>query len=161
MKALISFILLLTLNSSLSWAFPTDFLEKIFTKIKIFKHSRGLSAIEKQILERATFKKVNGKIVAQRSIFDPCAKDSLGRTNLQRMLKGLAPIGYDGKPVELHHLKQENNGIIVEMLSTEHKQYYRDLHRYKKDSEINRIDFIKWKIQYWKLRAKDFKRCVK
>ena len=151
-------------NSSISYASPLEapikVVERIFTKIKIFKHTRGLSFIEQQILKTAKYKRVNGKIVAQRKIFDPCKRDALGRTNVQRMLQGLAPIGYDGKPVELHHLKQENDGIIVEMLSSEHRGNYKELHRYKRVSEINRDKFMKWKIQYWKTRAKEFKGCL-
>lgn len=164
LKKFLNFSLIMALiffNISYSYASPLEapikVAEKIFTKLKIFRHTRGLSFIERQILKTA---KYNGKIVAQRKIFDPCKRDALGRTNVQRMLQGLAPIGYDGKPVELHHLKQENDGIIVEMLSSEHRGHYKELHRYKKISEINRDEFMKWKMQYWKTRAKEFKGCL-
>ncbi len=141
-----------------SFASPFEYIEKLVIKGRIFLTTRGISYIEKQILKSAKFRKVNGKIVAQRNIFDPYQRDALGRTNIERMKQGLAPIGYDGKPVELHHLKQEEDGIIVEMLSSEHKKFYKELHRYKQNSEINRMEFNKWRVNYWKERAKEFEK---
>lgn len=41
--------------------------------------------------------------------------------NLARMAKGKAPIGFDGKPVELHHVKGIKNSIeVVEITRTNH-----------------------------------------
>ncbi len=142
----------------IAFSSPLDSVEKLITKVKIFFVTRGISYIEKQILKSARFKKVNGRIVAQRNVFDPYQRDALGRTNIERMKQGLAPIGYDGKPVELHHLKQEEDSIIVEMLSSEHKKFYKELHRYKQNSEINRMEFNKWRVNYWKERAKEFEK---
>lgn len=34
-------------------------------------------------------------------------KDVMGRTNLDRMKKGLAPLGPDGKSINLHHTTLE------------------------------------------------------
>ncbi|WP_368292712.1 HNH/ENDO VII family nuclease [Dehalobacter sp. TBBPA1] len=48
-------------------------------------------------------------------IIDPNLVDARGRTNLQRMDKGLAPIGSDGNPVNLHHMLQTNDGSIAEV----------------------------------------------
>jgi len=118
---------------------------------------RRITKLEKKIIKSG--KEVNflGKTVVKRDfIFDPKAKDGLGRTNIERMKQGLAPIGKDGKPIELHHLKQQDNGKIVELLNTEHKKYSKTLHRYTNKSEIDRNEFNKWKKQYWKERAKDF-----
>jgi hypothetical protein len=121
------------------------------------KTIRRISNIEKNLIKNAKYTNVFGKSVAKRnSTFNPKAKDALGRTNINRMKQGLAPIGKDGKSIELHHLKQQNNGIIVELTSTEHKVNSKILHRYTRKSEINRQDFNKWKKQYWKERAKDF-----
>jgi filamentous hemagglutinin len=69
------------------------------------------------------------------------------------MASGIAPIGKDGKSVELHHLKQQNNGIIVEVTNTEHLENTQIWHRYTDISEIERKEFDAWRIKYWKERA--------
>ena len=118
---------------------------------------RRITKLEKKFIKSGKKVKFSGKVVVKRNfIFDSKAKDALGRTNIDRMKQGLAPIGKDGKPIELHHLKQQNNGKIVELLNTEHKKHSKILHRYTDKSEINRNEFNKWKKQYWKERAKDF-----
>ena len=123
---------------------------------KIFK-VRRITKLEKKFIKSGKEVKFLGKVAVKRNfIFDSKAKDALGRTNIDRMKQGLAPIGKDGKPIELHHLKQQNNGKIVELLNTEHKNHSKILHRYTDKSEINRNEFNKWKKQYWKERAKDF-----
>ena len=74
----------------------------------------GISTLEKTLLKNSVYVSKFGKLVAQRnSTFFPNIKDALGRTNRERMKQGLAPIGKDGKAVELHHLKQKNDGICV------------------------------------------------
>jgi len=118
---------------------------------------RRITKLEKKFIKSGKEVKFLGKVVVKRNfIFDSKAKDALGRTNIDRMKQGLAPIGKDGKPIELHHLKQQNDGKIVELLNTEHKNHSKILHRYTDKSEINRNEFNKWKKQYWKERAKDF-----
>ncbi|AKG33933.1 hypothetical protein VK70_04505 [Paenibacillus durus ATCC 35681] len=52
----------------------------------------------------------NGTKVYQRNdIIDPNLTDKLGKTNLERMKQGLAPIGPDGKSINLHHTIQTND----------------------------------------------------
>ena len=117
----------------------------------------GISSLEKTLLKNAKYISRAGKLVAQRnSTFFPHVKDALGRSNIERMKQGLAPLGKDGKAVELHHLKQEDNGIIIELTSREHNTNSKILHRYKQVSEIDRNTFNKFKKQYWKERSKDF-----
>lgn len=36
--------------------------------------------------------------------------------------KGLAPIGHDGKSVNVHHIDQTNTGPLIEMSQTNHQQ---------------------------------------
>ena len=132
-------------------------ISSVETSIIRFIKTIGLSAIEKSLLKGAKYISVGGKLVAKRNrTFYPNVKIN-GMTNIERMKKGLAPIGKDGKPVELHHLKQKDDGIIVELTSSEHKDNYKILHRYEKTSQINRTEFIKWRKEYWKKRAMDFK----
>jgi hypothetical protein len=74
------------------------------------------------------------------------------------MKQGLAPLGKDGNPINLHHMKQQSSGIIAEVSHTEHKEYSDVLHRYagKNESEIDRADFDKLRSAYWKDRVKEF-----
>ncbi|MNJ39364.1 putative deoxyribonuclease RhsC [compost metagenome] len=121
-------------------------------------------------------KSVAGRKVYQRNdIFDPHQVDDLGRTNIQRMKKGDAPIGSDGKEVNLHHLTQDEPGPMAEVLSGFHSKHDRVLHMYSNQWDkswvgqdgvrrlynsappsMNRGPFNTWKKSYWKLRALDF-----
>src|SRR5699024_12425421 len=49
----------------------------------------------------------NVKIYQRNDIIDPNKKDAVGRTNLDRMNKGLAPLGPDGKSINLHHMTKK------------------------------------------------------
>jgi hypothetical protein len=104
-------------------------------------------------------KTVNNTKVHQRDdIFDPGFVDKLGRTNVQRMQKGLPPIGIDGFRVNLHHTLQEMSGPLMEILQTAHKKYHRVLHINPSSikSGIDRRLFRRERRQYWRERAKDF-----
>ena len=102
----------------------------------------------------------DGKTVTQDdSLFDPNFKDLQGRTNIERMKDGLAPIGNDGKSVNIHHLDQTNHGSVIEIFQTEHTENYGKLHTNtgQSPSQIDRTEFTKWRRAYWKNRANDFK----
>lgn len=86
------------------------------------------------------------------STFDPKATDAKGRTNEERMKKGLAPIGRDSEPVQIHHQGQSNTGTRVETLATEHRKIPHDT---TKKSEIDRKEFSKERAQHWKERGKE------
>ena len=131
--------------------------KRLLTTLQKLERLRSLNKTEISLLKTGRFSIYKDHIVVKRQVFDPLAKDALGRTNIERMKLGLAPIGKDGKPVELHHLEQDANGIIVEVLSSEHKKYYKELHYHKTVSEIDRNSFNQWKKNYWKERAKEFK----
>lgn len=85
-----------------------------------------------------------------------------GQTNLQRMLRGNAPIGRDGKPLELHHILQQESGPMVEIHETTHREYKRILHGLKGngDSFRNNKDldnqYRSFKRIYWKWRAEQY-----
>lgn len=115
------------------------------------------SGVEKELLRsgtRATFQ--GRKVIKRNNTFDTHTRDGLGRTNRQRMEQGRAPIGRDGVEVQLHHHQQRNQGPIIEMTATEHRSLSRDLHRYTRESEIDRREFNIWKQEYWRARAKGF-----
>ncbi|MFE9444813.1 putative T7SS-secreted protein [Streptomyces sp. NPDC006602] len=85
--------------------------------------------------------------------------DKYGRSNLKRMQQGLAPMGPDGKPLNLHHMLQTQDGPIAEVTHSMHFDNYRQLHwKVGTDipSGIDRDAFNAWKTQYWKDRARGF-----
>lgn len=108
----------------------------------------------------------NGNKVYQRNdLFDPNQVSSwkehgktITGTNVERMASGHAPIGYDGKPINLHHLLQTPDGPIVEVSQSFHNKYYSNIHMNTRQSEslIDRGVFKQWKSEYWMNRALDF-----
>lgn len=102
--------------------------------------------------------KVNGRETLMRTDIDYGAKDQFGRTNLERMEQGLAPL-VDGQPVELHHIGQEMDSPLAELTPTEHRGEgnYSTLHDVTKESEINRTLFNAEREAYWKARAEQIK----
>lgn len=148
------------LNMGLITTIPGKFSDMIDNGLlnaeKYFK-TLGITDLEKSLLNDARIERSNGKIVAKRNnTFDPTYKDALGRTNKERMEDGLAPIGIDDKSLELHHLKQKDNGVMIELTNKEHNQNSKVLHKYRTQSEIDRREFNNWKRKYWKERAKEF-----
>lgn len=101
----------------------------------------------------------NGNKVFQRNdLIDPSKVDpKTGKTNLELMQAGRAPLGPDGKPVNLHHLTQKQDGAIAEVTQTLHKDNHGTLHTPNTvPSGINRTEFNMWRRNYWKNRANDF-----
>lgn len=74
------------------------------------------------------------------------------------MASGRAPIGPDGKSIELHHTTQRQTSSIAETTYTFHKQNSKTIHINPNtiSSGINRNEFGKWRGSYWENRAKDF-----
>uniref|UniRef100_UPI0035D12DFF HNH/ENDO VII family nuclease n=1 Tax=Bartonella sp. TT110JLCBS TaxID=3243578 RepID=UPI0035D12DFF len=73
-------------------------------------------------------------------------------TNVERTKTGRAPMGFDGKPVELHHLKQTPDGPLAEISHEFHKKYTSVIHANPKthQSLIERKKFEKQREEYWK-----------
>lgn len=112
---------------------------------------------EARIYEDASLEpaQVNGKDALIRSDIDYDQKDEFGRTNLERMKLGLAPLDAEGRPIELHHIGQKQDSPLAELTRDEHRGKGNDnvLHDKLKESEINREDFDKERKEYWKARA--------
>lgn len=121
---------------------------------------KGASEAEKAIYEEAGLEKtvINNREVLMRTDIDYSAKDQFGRTNLERMEQGLAPL-VDGKPVELHHIGQDMDSPLAELTQSEHRGEgnYSVLHENGKDSTINRNVFNAEKEAHWKARAEQIK----
>ncbi|MGE7673451.1 HNH/ENDO VII family nuclease [Lysinibacillus sp. NPDC094403] len=118
---------------------------------------KEVSEEERAIYEGAHLEKgeVNGREVLQRTDVDYDAVDSLGRTNLERMQKGMPPL-VDGKPIELHHIGQKSDSPLAELTVQEHRGPGNDgiLHDKTVESEIDRQEFKKEREAHWKERAK-------
>ncbi|KLT18929.1 hypothetical protein AA980_06100 [Neobacillus vireti] len=84
--------------------------------------------------------------------------DQFGRTNLERIEEGYAPL-VDGQPIELHHIGQGMDCPLAELKWTEHRGEgnYSVLHDVTKESEINRPLFNLEKEAHWKARAEQIK----
>ncbi|WED76057.1 VENN motif pre-toxin domain-containing protein [Aeromonas allosaccharophila] len=64
---------------------------------------------------------INGNKVYQRNdLFNPNAIDARGRTNIQRMEKGLAPLDSNGDSINLHHMLQRQDGPLAEVTQSFH-----------------------------------------
>ena len=107
----------------------------------------------------------NVKVYQRDDIFDPKHVSTwsvngkvIEGTNLQRMAAGRAPIGIDNKPVNLHHMLQNERTGIAEMTQTFHKANHKTIHINPSTipSGINRDQFETWRISYWKNRTKEF-----
>ena len=109
----------------------------------------------------------NGNKVYQRSdLFDPNLQTSwreggkvITGTNIERMATGRAPVGVDGKSVNLHHMTQTQAGPIAEMTQSFHQVNSAIIHINPSTilSGIDRVAFDKWKAQYWQQRSTDFR----
>ncbi len=105
---------------------------------------------------------VNGKQCLQREI-DPNFKDDFGRTNMERMQKGLSP--YDaksGEKLELHHMGQRADSPFAELRENlDHGDgNHHVLHDLKTESwrhdPGNEARYAVEKPEYWKARAQQF-----
>lgn len=116
---------------------------------------------EKEIYENAdlTPKEVNERDALTKNDIDLKQEDDFGRTNLERMEQGLAPLDKDGNPIELHHVGQKMDSPLAELTRDEHRGKGNDtvLHNKQKESEINREDFAKERAEHWKARAEQIK----
>ncbi len=94
---------------------------------------------------------INGQTALIRADIDPYLKDEFGVTNLSKMLEGKAPISNTGETFELHHIGQNNDGILAILTSSEHDS--QALHGFKAFSEIDRNAFAKIRSDFWKSYA--------
>ena len=95
---------------------------------------------------------VNNKIALVRDI-DLQFIDDKGRTNLERMQKGLAAIDPDtGLSYELHHVSQKMDSTLAILTKAEHmgKANNSILHILDKSTEIDRAVFDSERIAFWK-----------
>ena len=106
------------------------------------------------------------KVYQRNDLFDPNLKTTwredgkaIRGTNIERMASGRAPIGVDGKPVNLHHMTQTQSGPIAEMTQTFHQSKTKIIHVNPSaiPSGIDRVAFDRWKARYWQQRSAEFR----
>jgi hypothetical protein len=122
---------------------------------EIRKASAALSKLEQEIYKKAKLipGEINGRKVLIRTDIDLKHMDEFGLSNMERMKRGLAPIGSDGKPIQLHHVRQKNDGILAELTEAEHHVHFDTLHDRTLASEINRELFRKEREAHWMARV--------
>ncbi|WP_449076181.1 HNH/ENDO VII family nuclease [Ruminococcus sp.] len=81
---------------------------------------------------------VNGNVALIRKI-DLNFVDEYGRTNLQRMLDGFAPLDPDGIPYELHHIGQKADSTLAILTQAEHRKNGNNKiwHKFGEETEVH------------------------
>lgn len=100
--------------------------------------------------------KINNRTVLQDNSLNYTLQDAKGRTNLERMEKGLSPLDEDGRPYNLHHIGQKADSPLAELKDSVHKQNDSILHNKSIITEVHGGD-INWdreRANHWKVRAK-------
>lgn len=99
------------------------------------------------------------KVYQRDDLINSALVDMRGRTNFERMNRGLAPIGPDGESINLHHMLQSQDGPVAEMTQTFHQQNNSVIHINPSTvpSGIDRNAFGAWRADYWRSRAADFR----
>ena len=100
---------------------------------------------------------IGGKKALIRNDIDWGQIDEKGRTNAQRIEKGLSPLDRDGNSIELHHVGQKADSPLAELTDKEHRCDGNDtvLHDKNQVTETHG-DGNNWnseKQNYWKARA--------
>lgn len=74
------------------------------------------------------------------------------------MRKGYAPIGKDGRPINLHHVLGDEPGPMAEILGSTHQKYSKQLHGLIEDGKSFRnttgleSQYNAFRGRYWKWR---------
>ena len=100
---------------------------------------------------------IGGKKALIRGDIDWGQVDEKGRTNAQRIEKGLSPLDKDGNSIELHHIGQKADSPLAELTGKEHRCDGNDtiLHDKNKATETHG-EGNNWNSErqdYWKARA--------
>ena len=112
-----------------------------------------------------TVQMVDGKLALMQNIdlnFKSTLPDGTEVTNLQRMLKGYAPLdSATGKAYQLHHIGQKADGTLAVLTEAQHQGNSAILNTIGKESEINRAAFDKVRKAFWENAGKLFQQGLK
>ena len=98
---------------------------------------------------------VGNKVAMIRDI-DWSFRDSFGRTNLERVSLGQAPLDPNGIAYELHHVGQHNDSVLAILTRSEHRGEgnFVKLHDILRGSEVDHgAAFATIKKEFWKSLA--------
>lgn len=100
--------------------------------------------------------KIGDKYILKDNRINHMLEDSRGRTNLERMRKGLAPLDEDGRPYNLHHIGQKSDSPLAELKDNIHKENDGILHDKTIPTEVHGGDgnWDSQRASYWKKRTK-------
>ena len=115
----------------------------------------NLGGLKREMAGPAGTSVFQGIRVVRQMPIDWQMKDAKGRTNLERAQAGLAPLGPDGAPINLHHVGQSPLGPIAEVSQTTHQRFSAILHRASGPSQVDRDAFSGWRQSYWQWRASE------
>lgn len=105
--------------------------------------------------------KVNDRTVLKDTSIDPDLKDGMGRTNQERMKRGLAPIDENGDSYNLHHIGQNSDSPLAELKNKTHKSNDGILHDKNKPTEVHgknsEVNWDQERSVHWKTRAEEIK----
>ena len=128
---------------------PNNSASKIFTRVQ-YEGTVTVNGVTRNVSRR----------VYQRNDIDFEYRDpDTGKTNLQLMQAGKAPIGNDGKPVQLHHVIQKESGPMAEVREVTHKENHRTLHGLVesggsfRNNDGLRKQYNNFRQKYWRWRA--------
>ena len=134
--------------------------------INILNDILGLSKyVPINILGRKVYQNTTDFVTGRPDFVDSSVHPSIqakirgGATNLDLMRAGNAPIGLDGKPINLHHILGQEPGSMVELSQTTHQKYSKQLHGLIENGQSFRNNPIlaksyrDFKANYWKERA--------
>lgn len=122
--------------------------------LEFIKNFHSMEAYQKFKAANLTLTKVNGKFALTQSIdwdFIGDAKD--GKTNAERVLNGLSPLGPDGKAYELHHIGQATDSPLAILTYTDHKKNYKIYHANTGSTlgDVNHgANWAKQRQEFWK-----------
>ena len=126
---------------------PLDFIKNFHSmdEYNVYK-SAGLAA-----------KKINGKWAYVQNVdWDYIGDAADGRTNAQRVLDGLSPLGPDGKAYELHHVGQKGDSPLAILTNAQHKTNHGTLHANFSASEVDHgYAWTKTVREFWQQLLKE------
>lgn len=112
-----------------------------------------------------TAQMIDGKLALMQNIdlnYKSTLPDGTEVTNLQRMLKGYAPLdSATGKAYQLHHIGQKADGTLAVLTEAQHQGNSAILNTIGKESEINRAAFDKVRKAFWENAGKLFQQGLK
>jgi len=130
----------------------SDYISDYITTEKELKVYQNEDLVEGKVNDRPTLKDTS---------IDPNLSDGKGRTNLERMEKGLAPLDENGRPYNLHHIGQKADSPLAELKDNVHKENDAILHDKTQKTEIHNekseVNWDKERSDHWKARAEEIK----